>query len=102
MGLSGMFGRFSNAARTVLPGIDPKKKPVTPATLTAPAPTKPAADLVSMPASVRESGANNAAAALAAGAKARKKGAGAFQPSIAKPTGTILTSTATPKTLLGY
>lgn len=101
MGLSGMFGRFSNAARTVLPGIDPKKKPVAPSTLTAP-PPKPAANLVSMPASVRESGATSAAAAIAASAKARKKGAAASTSSIAKPTGTILTSTATPKTLLGY
>jgi hypothetical protein len=78
-------------------GLGQKPAPVAKSLTAAPMPSSVAA-----PPNVAMSGASAALAAFAAAQKARKKAAGGSTPSVPAPTGTILTSTAAPKTLLGY
>jgi len=97
MGLSGIFGRVSNAARTVLPGIDPKKKsPDVPTpTVTAPAPT-----LAGAPPSVTQQASDAHGFAQQFANRIRKRAAAGATSS--KPSGSLLAPAGATKSLLGF
>lgn len=92
MGIGALFGLGKKPASTTTVAKTLTATPLTPKPL----------DPLAMPDSVRTSSAGAAMMALSAAQKARRKAAGGATSSVAQPTGTILTSTAAPKTLLGY
>lgn len=88
MGLSGLFG----FGRGVKKAVEPQ--------LSAPAPTT-AGTLITPPDVIKQASQAQIAAKQAA-TRTRKRAAAGSLSSTAQPTGTILASTAQPKTLLGY